>query len=178
MTSTTENRGPTPAARTSALQRAIYIEGSDPGFIGWGLTPMLACDAVDVHDGEPGSDPTRQHRGPTPAARTSVRQRAISIEGATFVHGLDHSSYVGHGVALELTIASPAKLATSSYTNSYTISYTAHLAELLTSLFDANEVSDEPLAFLMHVLCWPEVREWAEEQYTSDAQSNCNRSPA
>lgn len=33
---------------------------------------------------------------------------------------------------------------------------------LLTSLFDANEVSDEPLAFLMHVLRWPEVREWAE----------------
>lgn len=33
---------------------------------------------------------------------------------------------------------------------------------LLTSLFDANEVSDEPLAFLMHVLRWTEVREWAE----------------
>lgn len=35
-------------------------------------------------------------------------------------------------------------------------------AKLLTSLFDANEVGDEPLAFLMHVLRWPEVREWAE----------------
>lgn len=35
-------------------------------------------------------------------------------------------------------------------------------SELLKSLFDANEVSDEPLAFLMHALRWPEVREWAE----------------
>ena len=35
-------------------------------------------------------------------------------------------------------------------------------SELLTSLFDADEVSDEPLAFLMHVLRWHEVREWAE----------------
>jgi len=33
---------------------------------------------------------------------------------------------------------------------------------LLTSLFESNEMSDEPLAFLMHVLRWPEVREWAE----------------
>ncbi len=37
-------------------------------------------------------------------------------------------------------------------------------ADLLTSLFDANEVSDEPVAFLMHVLRWPEVREWAENK--------------
>ncbi|SFF96627.1 hypothetical protein SAMN05518865_106326 [Duganella sp. CF458] len=35
-------------------------------------------------------------------------------------------------------------------------------SELLTSLFDAGLVSDEPLAFLMHVLRWSEVREWAE----------------
>lgn len=35
-------------------------------------------------------------------------------------------------------------------------------ANLMTSLFDANAVSDEPVAFLMHVLRWPEVREWAE----------------
>lgn len=33
---------------------------------------------------------------------------------------------------------------------------------LFTLLFNANEVSDEPLAFLMHVLRWPEVRAWAE----------------
>ncbi|KQV51515.1 MULTISPECIES: hypothetical protein [unclassified Duganella] len=34
--------------------------------------------------------------------------------------------------------------------------------KLLTSLFEANLISDEPLAFLMHVLRWSEVREWAE----------------
>lgn len=35
---------------------------------------------------------------------------------------------------------------------------------LMTSLFDSNQVSDEPLAFLMHALRWPEVREWAEDK--------------
>ncbi len=34
--------------------------------------------------------------------------------------------------------------------------------DLMTSLFDVNAVSDESVAFLMHVLRWPEVREWAE----------------
>lgn len=37
-------------------------------------------------------------------------------------------------------------------------------ADLLTSLFDTNEVSDEPVAFLMHAQRWPEVREWAEKR--------------
>lgn len=37
-------------------------------------------------------------------------------------------------------------------------------AELLKLLFDTNEVSDEPIAFLMHVLRWSEVRAWAEQK--------------
>lgn len=37
-------------------------------------------------------------------------------------------------------------------------------ATLMTSLFDNNQVSDEPLAFLMHALRWPEVRAWAENK--------------
>jgi hypothetical protein len=37
-----------------------------------------------------------------------------------------------------------------------------HVVRLLTSLFEANEVSDEPLAFLMHDPRWQEIREWAE----------------
>jgi hypothetical protein len=36
-------------------------------------------------------------------------------------------------------------------------------AGLLTSLFDDGRVSEEPLAFLMHVLRWVEVRNWAED---------------
>ncbi|MFC5476379.1 hypothetical protein [Paraherbaspirillum soli] len=35
-------------------------------------------------------------------------------------------------------------------------------ADLLTSLFNAGEISDEPVAFLMHALRWLEIREWAE----------------
>jgi hypothetical protein len=37
-------------------------------------------------------------------------------------------------------------------------------SDLLISLFETNEVSDEPVAFLMHALRWPEVREWAEKK--------------
>lgn len=37
-------------------------------------------------------------------------------------------------------------------------------AVLMTSLFETDQVSDEPLAFLMHVLRWREVRDWAEDK--------------
>jgi hypothetical protein len=37
-------------------------------------------------------------------------------------------------------------------------------SDLLIGLFETNEVSDEPISFLMHVLRWPEVREWAERK--------------
>jgi hypothetical protein len=37
-------------------------------------------------------------------------------------------------------------------------------AALMTSLFEANQISDEPLAFLMHALRWQEVRDWAEKK--------------
>ncbi|WP_218080550.1 hypothetical protein [Anthocerotibacter panamensis] len=36
--------------------------------------------------------------------------------------------------------------------------------DLLTTLFEAKEISDEPVAFLMHALQWSEIREWAEDK--------------
>ncbi len=36
-------------------------------------------------------------------------------------------------------------------------------AQALTGLFDGKLISDEPVAFLMHALQWPEVRSWAVE---------------
>jgi uncharacterized protein (DUF1778 family) len=34
---------------------------------------------------------------------------------------------------------------------------------LMTSMFENREVSEEPIAYLMHILRWHEVREWAEK---------------
>ncbi|QKY12154.1 hypothetical protein [Janthinobacterium lividum] len=39
--------------------------------------------------------------------------------------------------------------------------------ELLISMFLERVVSEEPIAVLMHVLRWPEIREWAEDQLRS-----------
>ncbi|WP_140637430.1 hypothetical protein [Methylibium rhizosphaerae] len=36
--------------------------------------------------------------------------------------------------------------------------------ELLIALFKDRKVSDEPIAYLMHKLRWPKVREWMEGQ--------------
>jgi hypothetical protein len=41
----------------------------------------------------------------------------------------------------------------------------------LTSLYEAKEVSDEPIAYLMHVLRWPEVASWAEEKLRTSRDS-------
>ena len=38
------------------------------------------------------------------------------------------------------------------------------VADLITSLFTSGEVSDEPVAFLMHVLRWPDVLDWAKNR--------------
>ena len=38
------------------------------------------------------------------------------------------------------------------------------LGKLITSMLASGEVSDEPVAFLMHVLRWPEVLDWARNQ--------------
>ncbi|WMW80822.1 hypothetical protein RF679_00740 [Undibacterium cyanobacteriorum] len=40
----------------------------------------------------------------------------------------------------------------------------SQFVDLMTSLFESNQVSDEPLAFLMHSLRWPEIRAWAENK--------------
>ncbi len=36
--------------------------------------------------------------------------------------------------------------------------------EILISLFESNKISDEPIAFLMHVLRWKEIFDWAESK--------------
>lgn len=41
------------------------------------------------------------------------------------------------------------------------------LGRLITSMFTNGEVSDEPVAFLMHALRWPEIQAWAREQLGS-----------
>jgi hypothetical protein len=38
------------------------------------------------------------------------------------------------------------------------------VANLITSLFTSGEVSDEPVAFLMHALRWPDVFDWAKNR--------------
>lgn len=38
------------------------------------------------------------------------------------------------------------------------------VANLITSLFTSGEVSDEPIAFLMHALRWPAVLDWAKNR--------------
>lgn len=38
------------------------------------------------------------------------------------------------------------------------------VADLITSLFTSGELSDEPVAFLMHVLRWPDVFDWAKNR--------------
>ena len=38
------------------------------------------------------------------------------------------------------------------------------IVALLIELFREKKISDEPVAFLMHRLRWPEIREWAEAQ--------------
>jgi hypothetical protein len=40
----------------------------------------------------------------------------------------------------------------------------AQFVSSLIGLYEAKEVSDEPVAYLMHVLRWPEVASWAEER--------------
>lgn len=40
----------------------------------------------------------------------------------------------------------------------------AEFVRVLTSMFLDGQLSDEPIAFLMHKLQWPEVREWAHGQ--------------
>jgi hypothetical protein len=40
----------------------------------------------------------------------------------------------------------------------------AQFSASLIGLYEANEVSDEPVAYLMHVLRWPEVASWVEER--------------
>jgi hypothetical protein len=46
----------------------------------------------------------------------------------------------------------------------------ADFAHLLTSLFLEGRISDEPVAFHMHKLRWPEVREWAQGQLNTMAE--------
>lgn len=41
------------------------------------------------------------------------------------------------------------------------------LGKLIASMFASGEVSDEPVAFLMHALRWPEIQTWAQEQLNS-----------
>jgi hypothetical protein len=36
------------------------------------------------------------------------------------------------------------------------------IVELMTSMFDSGEITEEPIAYLMHCLRWEEVRSWAE----------------
>lgn len=48
---------------------------------------------------------------------------------------------------------------------------------LLTSLFLEGQLSDEPVAFLMHRLRWPEVREWAQGQINSMADPRIHGRP-
>jgi len=38
----------------------------------------------------------------------------------------------------------------------------SEIIDLLKSLFDTRAISSEPVAYLMHVLRWPEMRDWAE----------------
>jgi hypothetical protein len=40
----------------------------------------------------------------------------------------------------------------------------AQIVALITSLFSSGQLSDEPVAVLMHKLRWPEVRRWAEAE--------------
>jgi hypothetical protein len=48
---------------------------------------------------------------------------------------------------------------------------------LITSLFLNGSLSDEPIAFLMHKLRWPEVRQWAEEELRRMANPKANGRP-
>jgi len=41
------------------------------------------------------------------------------------------------------------------------------IVQLIISMFIKKEVSDEPIAFLMHVLRWTEIRDWARNQLRS-----------
>lgn len=39
---------------------------------------------------------------------------------------------------------------------------------LLTRMYTEKAISDEPLAYLMHVLKWPEIKAWAESELAND----------
>ena len=44
----------------------------------------------------------------------------------------------------------------------------SEIANLLVGMYAEKRISDEPLAYLMHVLKWPEVKLWVERQLASD----------
>ena len=41
-------------------------------------------------------------------------------------------------------------------------------AHLLMDMYSSKSISDEPLAYLMHVLRWSNIRSWLEEQLAKD----------
>ena len=50
-------------------------------------------------------------------------------------------------------------------------------AALLMSLFTEKEISDEPIAFLMHKLRWPEIRDWVERDLAQMKNPMANGGP-
>ena len=53
----------------------------------------------------------------------------------------------------------------------------AQIVALITSLFSSGQLSDEPVAVLMHKLRWPEVRRWAEAELHALANPKINGRP-
>jgi hypothetical protein len=43
----------------------------------------------------------------------------------------------------------------------------AAIVDLLKTVLVSGEVSDEPVAYLMHALRWPEIRDWAQSRVQS-----------
>lgn len=43
----------------------------------------------------------------------------------------------------------------------------AAIVDLLKTVLVSGEVSDEPIAYLMHALRWPEIRDWAQSRVQS-----------
>jgi hypothetical protein len=53
----------------------------------------------------------------------------------------------------------------------------AEVVALITSLFSSGSLSDEPVAFLMHKLRWPEVKVWAERALRDMTNPKANGRP-
>ncbi|WNL45663.1 hypothetical protein RKE25_19970 [Dyella sp. BiH032] len=56
-------------------------------------------------------------------------------------------------------------------------SHRVEFAKALTGLFDGKLISDEPVAFLMHALRWPDVRSWAVESLRTMASPEIHGRP-